>query len=90
MCILIIHQNRFKGKKGGVGASYENCVHPEQLPKWMDLVIWCHEHEAIYRVQTEADVNIFQPGSTVITSYIEAESFKKQCGLVSVMGPKKF
>lgn len=40
-CILIIHQNRYK-KKGGVGASFENCIHAEQLPNWMDLVIWGH------------------------------------------------
>ena len=48
--ILIIHQNRFKGKKGGVGAGYENCIHPEYFPEWIDLIFWCHEHEAILKI----------------------------------------
>lgn len=48
--ILIIHQNRWKGKKGGVGAAYENCVIPRQFPEWIDLIIWCHEHEAIKKI----------------------------------------
>jgi|JI6StandDraft_1071083.scaffolds.fasta_scaffold07725_1 double-strand break repair protein MRE11 len=38
--IMLIHQNRFKGKRPG--ADYEQCVHPSNLPKWINLLIWCH------------------------------------------------
>ena len=38
--IIIIHQNRYKGKT--TGADYEECLHPQLLPEWIDLIIWCH------------------------------------------------
>jgi hypothetical protein len=50
----------------------------------MDLTVWGHEHEAISKIEVEDDRKIFQPGSTVITSFIEAESYPKQCLMVEI------
>jgi hypothetical protein len=38
----------------------------------------------------EAGIPIFQPGSTVITSYIPVEVPKKQCAVISIKHNKKY
>jgi double-strand break repair protein MRE11 len=56
----------------------------------MGLVIWGHEHEAIYKLEHELDRPVFQPGSTVLTSYIESEASMKQCLLVNALPKGKY
>lgn len=43
--ILVLHQNKYKGI--GVGASHKDCVMESDLPPWVNLVLWGHEHECI-------------------------------------------
>lgn len=83
--ILVLHQNRYKGM---------HCFNPrlsitdELLPDFFDLVIWGHEHESIPNLREvgEKGMRILQPGSTVATSLIEAESKKKHSFLLMVDG----
>ena len=85
--IFILHQNR-GAKAGKVGAPAQKSIHPENIPEWIDLTIWGHEHEAFYDVFEDSSRRIMQPGSTVITSCIEAEAKQKQCVLME-LGPRK-
>ena len=84
--ILVLHQNRFKGNKPG--APYKNCIHPQMLPKFINLVIWGHEHESIPEIGENEEQNfyIYQPGSSVITSLISAEARPKQAGYFEIVG----
>jgi hypothetical protein len=85
----VIHQNRYK-KKFNKGVHYVSSFSPKNIPEWIDLTIWGHEHEAISKVESEYGRNIFQPGSTVLTSFIEAEAIKKQCAIITVDLSDKF
>jgi double-strand break repair protein MRE11 len=82
--ILVIHQNRFKGNKGG--APYKNCIHYKMLPQFLNLVIWGHEHESIPEMIENSEVNYYlhQPGSTVATSLIADEAKSKHVGIYEV------
>ena len=75
--ILVIHQNRFKGCM--LGVSRRHSITDEFFPSWIDLIIWGHEHESIPQAVKveETGVYILQPGSTVATSLIKAESLPK-------------
>jgi len=76
--ILVIHQNRVAH-----GTKYL----PEKLlTKLPDLVIWGHEHESITHLDFNSQQNmyIFQPGSTVITSLCPGEAAPKHVGLLEV------
>eukprot|EP00929_Paragymnodinium_shiwhaense_P051993 TRINITY_DN2607_c2_g1_i1.p1 TRINITY_DN2607_c2_g1~~TRINITY_DN2607_c2_g1_i1.p1 ORF type:complete len:748 (-),score=155.66 TRINITY_DN2607_c2_g1_i1:343-2586(-) len=82
--IGLIHQNRFKGNKGG--APTKACVHDAQLPPWLNLVIWGHEHDCqIDAVESLAgEFYIVQPGSSVATSLTPGETQLKHCCVVEV------
>jgi len=71
MTIFVLHQNRYK-KGFRAGAPQVSSFMIRNIPEWINLTIWGHEHEAIYKVDYEIDRCIFQPGSTVLTSYIDA------------------
>ena len=77
--ILVIHQNRYKGHQ--IGVPLRNSITDDRLPEWLSLVVWGHEHESIPYLRTCEDtgVDFLQPGSTVYTSLIEAESKQKHC-----------
>ena len=83
--IFILHQNR-DGKGGKWVNPGQKSIHPRNIPEWINLTIWGHEHEAIYDVFEVESRRIMQPGSTVITSSIEAEAKQKQCVLME-LGP---
>ena len=68
-----------------MGADYEECLHPNLLPDWIDLIIWCHEHESIPKFTVEEGKRVYQPGSTVATSLTEGEGLKKHVGLLSIV-----
>lgn len=90
MNILIIHQNRFKGIK--VGVPYKNCIHPEMLPNFMDLIIWGNEHESSDELVEDQVQNfyIYQPGSSISTSLNQAEALPKHAGFFEVYEKKNF
>ena len=71
--ILVMHQNRYKGT---FSYSTRNSITDETLPRWLDLVVWGHEHECQTELRTIESTGgrILQPGSSVATSLIEAEA----------------
>ena len=78
--IFTLHQNR------DLGRGSKNCVHKSMIPKWMDLVMWGHEHECLIN-PSESLVGTFrivQPGSSVATSLTAGESRRKQVGLLEI------
>ena len=82
--LLVIHQNRFKGLAAGVPRNQS--LTDEFFPDFIDLVVWGHEHECKTEAQEVAanDVHILQPGSTVATSLIKAESDPKHMFQVKI------
>lgn len=78
--ILVLHQNRYKGMKNW---SLKNCIHAKMLPSFLNLIIWAHEHESLPDIEQSAETPayIYQPGSSVATSLIEAECKEKHAGL---------
>eukprot|EP00915_Cephaloidophora_sp_WS-2016_P007274 GHVH01009884.1.p1 GENE.GHVH01009884.1~~GHVH01009884.1.p1 ORF type:complete len:349 (-),score=51.93 GHVH01009884.1:1331-2377(-) len=82
---MLIHQNRFRGARGGMLT--KNCIHDYQLPSFLDLVIWGHEHDCQVEPVPSANhaFHIVQPGSSVITSYQPAEACRpKHVAIVEV------
>ena len=68
--------------------STRNSITDESIPDWFDLVIWGHEHECEPQLRTceTTGVRILQPGSTVATSLVEAESKPKHCFQLIIEG----
>jgi len=56
------------------------------LPSFVNLVIWGYEHESIPSVNENAENGfyVYQPGSSTITSLIEAEAKPKHAGLLEI------
>lgn len=73
-CILLVHQNRFKGH--GTGAPAKNCIMDWMFPEFIDIIIWGHEHDSFieHRKTQNREYVIYQPGSTVATSLTEGEA----------------
>ncbi|KAK9384902.1 Mre11 DNA-binding presumed domain-containing protein [Lipomyces mesembrius] len=81
--IMALHQNHH--------AHSETGYLPENfLPRFLDLVIWGHEHECIMGPQynPEQGFDVIQPGSSVVTSLCEGEAVEKFVGLLSIEGSK--
>lgn len=90
MNILILHQNRFKGIRPGV--PYKNCIHPSQIPDFIDLVIWGNEHESTEELAEDPVKNfyIYQPGSSIATSLNQSEALPKHVGFFEITEKKNF
>jgi double-strand break repair protein MRE11 len=86
--ILIVHQNRFKGHH--TGKNKKNYLPESFIPSFFDLVIWGHEHETFTEpvYNNEVGFHVFQPGSSVVTSLIQAESKPKHIGVLEVCQDK--
>ena len=86
--ILIVHQNRFKGHN--IGKNKKNYLPEAFIPSFFDLVIWGHEHECFTEpiYNSEVGFHIYQPGSSIATSLIQAESKIKHIGLCEITGDK--
>ena len=86
--ILVIHQNRDKGRGS------KNCVHESMIPDWITLVIWGNEHECVGDFQDSLTGNfrVYQPGSSVATSlaYTESNEFPKKFGVLDITTNKRF
>lgn len=77
--IFVLHQNRAKHQ--------DNSYIPEEnLPNFLDFVLWGHEHECRIDPESCAKKNfrICQPGSPVATSLCEGESVPKYVGILHV------
>lgn len=90
MNILILHQNRFKGIRPGV--PYKNCIHPSQLPGFIDLIIWGNEHESTEELVEDPVQNfyVYQPGSSIATSLNQSEALPKHVGFFEITEKKNF
>ncbi|KAK9236846.1 Mre11 DNA-binding presumed domain-containing protein [Lipomyces kononenkoae] len=81
--VMALHQNHHAHSQTG--------YLPENfLPRFLDLVIWGHEHECIMDPQhnPEQGFDVIQPGSSVVTSLCEAEAVEKFVGILSIEGSK--
>ncbi|XP_076672396.1 double strand break repair nuclease mre11 [Andrena cerasifolii] len=81
--ILVLHQNRAQHSEYGH-------IPENSLPKFLNLIVWGHEHEC--RIMPEfvphAEYFITQPGSSVATSLSESEAKPKHVGVLSIIGSK--
>ncbi|XP_022122611.2 double-strand break repair protein MRE11 [Pieris rapae] len=82
--ILVLHQNR-------ADRGPNNYISEGVLPKFLDLVIWGHEHDSqVFPIKdiknTDSDSGFFviQPGSTVATSLAAGEALPKHCALLQL------
>lgn len=79
--LLALHQNRAdRGPK--------NFVPEEELPDFLHLVIWGHEHDCriLPEVNSKKQFYVSQPGSSVATSLSEGEAIDKHIGLLLIHG----
>jgi double-strand break repair protein MRE11 len=79
--LFFIHQNHAqRGTK--------NAVSEKQLPEWLDLVVWGHEHASKTEPtpSTEGPFDVSQPGSSVHTTLSEDEARPKRILLLALKG----
>jgi double-strand break repair protein MRE11 len=79
--MVCVHQNHH--------AYTETSYLPEHfLPKFLDLVIWGHEHECLIepRLNPEMKFKVMQPGSSIATSLVASEAVPKHVAIVSITG----
>ncbi|KAJ8764657.1 hypothetical protein K2173_007744 [Erythroxylum novogranatense] len=79
--ILVLHQNRVK-------ATPKNAINEHFLPRFLDFIVWGHEHECLVDPQEVPGMgfHITQPGSSVATSLIDGESKPKHVLLLEIKG----
>lgn len=79
--ILVLHQNRIK-------TNPKNAINEHFLPRFLDFVIWGHEHECLIDPQEVPGMgfHITQPGSSVATSLIDGEAKPKHVLLLEIKG----
>ncbi|CAL7934459.1 unnamed protein product [Xylocopa violacea] len=77
--IFVLHQNRVKHNE-------YDYVPQKMLPKFLNLIIWGHEHECRITPQYVDDTHCYisQPGSSIATSLCESEATPKRIGILSV------
>lgn len=77
--IFVLHQNRAKHDE-------YTYIPQNKLPKFLNLIIWGHEHECRITPEFIPDVEYFisQPGSSIATSLCEGESKPKHIGILTV------
>ncbi|KAE9456442.1 hypothetical protein C3L33_11653, partial [Rhododendron williamsianum] len=76
--ILVLHQNRVK-------TNPKNAINEHFLPRFLDFIVWGHEHECLVDPQEVPGMgfHITQPGSSVATSLIDGESKPKHTIVVA-------
>ncbi|MFQ6662445.1 hypothetical protein Gotur_030284 [Gossypium turneri] len=79
--ILVLHQNRVK-------MNAKNAINERCLPRFLDFIVWGHEHECLIDPQEVPGMgfHITQPGSSVATSLIDGESKPKHVLLLEIKG----
>ncbi|KAG7671414.1 hypothetical protein Ndes2526A_g02059 [Nannochloris sp. 'desiccata'] len=83
--IFVLHQNRVAHTQAA-----KNCVREGHLARFLDLIVWGHEHECLAdpweSVEGGGDFSVLQPGSSVATALSEGESKRKHVVLLEIMG----
>lgn len=79
--MICVHQNHH-------AHSQTNYLPENALPRFLDLVIWGHEHECLIqpKFNPEMDFHVIQPGSSVATSLIPGEAATKHVTILSITG----
>ncbi|CAL9037102.1 unnamed protein product, partial [Musa banksii] len=79
--ILVLHQNRIK-------TNPKNAINEHFLPRFLDFVVWGHEHECLVDPQEVPGMgfHITQPGSSVATSLIDGEAKPKHVLMLEIKG----
>ncbi|XP_051130559.1 double-strand break repair protein MRE11 isoform X2 [Andrographis paniculata] len=79
--MLVLHQNRVK-------TNPKNAINEHFLPRFLDFIVWGHEHECLVDPQEVPGMgfHITQPGSSVATSLIDGESKPKHVLLLEIKG----
>ncbi|KDD72307.1 hypothetical protein H632_c3537p0, partial [Helicosporidium sp. ATCC 50920] len=81
--IFALHQNRVAHTQGA-----KNVVREGHLPRFLDLVVWGHEHECLAdpwdSAEAEGAFSVVQPGSSVATSLSEGEARAKHAVVLEV------
>jgi len=73
--ILVVHQNRVVREKGQISEKLEE--------GFFDLIVYGHEHESLIS-KCKGRSMVIQPGSTVRTSFLEAECYDKYIYVLDV------
>lgn len=83
--VFVLHQNRVPHSQNA-----KNCIRESYLARFLDFVIWGHEHECIPDswefAQDDKSFSLIQPGSSVATALSEGESKKKHVVLFEING----
>ncbi|KAL4422894.1 hypothetical protein ABPG75_009091 [Micractinium tetrahymenae] len=83
--IFVLHQNRVAHTQNA-----KNCLREGALAKFLDLVVWGHEHECLADPWESAEAggafSVMQPGSSVATALSEGEAKRKHVVMVEIMG----
>lgn len=71
---------------GRVKSNPKNAIPEHSLPRFLDFVIWGHEHECLPDPKDVPGMafHVLQPGSSVATSLIEGEAKKKHVVMLEV------
>jgi double-strand break repair protein MRE11 len=79
--IFVLHQNRVK-------TNPKNAINEHFLARFLDFVIWGHEHECLIDPQEVLgmDFHVTQPGSSVATSLVAGEAKPKHVLLLEIKG----
>lgn len=83
--LFVLHQNRVAHTQAA-----KNCVREGHLARFLDLVVWGHEHECLAEpwesVEGGGQFSVMQPGSSVATALSEGESKRKHVVMLEVLG----
>lgn len=83
--VFVLHQNRLQHS-----SSTKNTIREAYLARFLDLVVWGHEHECILdtwdTTEGEGAFSVLQPGSSVATALSEGESRSKHVQVLEVVG----
>jgi double-strand break repair protein MRE11 len=71
-----------------VKSNPKNAISEHFLPRFLDFIVWGHEHECLIDPQEVSGMgfHITQPGSSVATSLIDGESKPKHVLLLEIKG----
>ncbi len=77
----VVHQNRVRHTQ-----HEKNFISEAMLPKFLDLVIWGHEHECLIDPTPAGDgaFAVSQPGSSAVTSLSPGEAVEKKVGILEI------
>ncbi|KAK9868394.1 hypothetical protein WJX84_007759 [Apatococcus fuscideae] len=84
--LMVLHQNRIAHS-----ANAKNYIKESYLARFLDFVVWGHEHECVCdpweSAQAQhASFSLVQPGSSVATALSEGESKKKHVIMLEICG----